>query len=198
MIKEELYQFDDEQRERFGIICGVDEAGRGPLAGPVCCAAVILPSDIRFEWLDDSKKVTPKRREKLFDEIKTNALAFHIELVDNDTIDSINILQATMLGMKKCIEALQCDQALIDGNSVPNSNVPCTSIIKGDSKSASIAAASVLAKVTRDRYMDRLAEEYPQYGFDKNKGYPTKSHYEAIRTYGPTKFHRKTFLRKIH
>ena len=198
MIKEELYSFDEEYRQKYGTVCGVDEAGRGPLAGPVCCAAVLLSPESRFEWLDDSKKVTAKRREQLFSEIKEKAIAYHIELIDNKVIDEVNILQATLLGMKKCIEALKCDFALIDGNSIPETELLCQSIIKGDSKSASIAAASILAKVTRDTFMDKLAEEYPEYGFEKHKGYPTKAHYEAIRIFGPTQYHRKTFLRKIH
>ncbi|MBP1555010.1 MAG: ribonuclease HII, partial [Oscillospiraceae bacterium] len=184
MVKEELYSYDDGLRTELGVFCGVDEAGRGPLAGPVCCAAVVLRPESRFEWLDDSKKVTALRREALFDEITKEAAAYHIELIDNETIDEINILAATMLGMKKCIEALGCAAAAIDGNRVPQTEARCVSVIKGDAHSASIAAASILAKVTRDRFMDELAERYPQYGFEKHKGYPTKAHYEAIRKHG--------------
>lgn len=197
-MKDELYSFDDVYRNRFGCICGVDEAGRGPLAGPVCCAAVILPPETRLEWLDDSKKVTPKRREQLFLEIKEKALDYHIELIDNATIDRLNILQATLLGMKTCIESVKCDIALIDGNAVPDSVRKCESIVKGDGKSASIAAASILAKVTRDHYMEELAKQYPEFGFEKHKGYPTRAHYEAIKKYGITDYHRKSFLKKIH
>ncbi|MBP0986084.1 MAG: ribonuclease HII, partial [Oscillospiraceae bacterium] len=165
---------------------------------PVCCAAVVLRPESRFEWLDDSKKVTALRREALFDEITKEAAAYHIELIDNETIDEINILAATMLGMKKCIEALGCAAAAIDGNRVPQTEARCMSVIKGDAHSASIAAASILAKVTRDRFMDELAERYPQYGFEKHKGYPTKAHYEAIRKHGITEYHRRSFLRNLH
>ena len=198
MVKEELYVFDGELRSRLGVFCGVDEAGRGPLAGPVCCAAVILKDASRFDWLDDSKKVTKSRREELYGEITAQAEAWHVELIDNDTIDEINILEATMLGMKKCIEALGCGAAAIDGNRAPKTAAECVTVVKGDAKSASIAAASILAKVTRDRFMDELAEKYPQYGFEKHRGYPTKAHYEAIRQYGITEFHRRSFLKKIH
>lgn len=198
MVKEELYSFDEELRGQLGVFCGVDEAGRGPLAGPVCCAAVILDPESRFDWLDDSKKVTVRRREALYDRIKEEAVSWHIELIGSDTIDELNILGATMLGMKRCIEALGCGAAAVDGNRTPECAARCVSVVKGDSKSASIAAASILAKVTRDRFMDELAQKYPQYGFEKHKGYPTKAHYEAIREHGITEYHRKTFLRKIH
>ena len=198
MVKEELYTYDDELRAELGTFCGVDEAGRGPLAGPVCCAAVVLRPDSRFEWLDDSKKVTALRREALFEQIRSEASDYHIELIDNETIDEINILEATMLGMKRCIEAIGCSAAAIDGNRVPQTDARCVSVIKGDAHSASIAAASILAKVTRDRYMEELAARYPQYGFDKHKGYPTKAHYEAIRRYGITEHHRRSFLKNLH
>lgn len=198
MVKEEIYTYDAELRSELGVFCGVDEAGRGPLAGPVCCAAVILDQDTRFEWLDDSKKVSKKRREQLFDQIKEQAVSWHVELIDNDTIDEINILEATMLGMKKCIEAIGCQAAVVDGNRVPECAAKCVSIIKGDARSASVAAASILAKVTRDRFMESAAEVYPMYGFEKHKGYPTKAHYEAIRKYGITDLHRKSFLKRIH
>jgi len=198
MVKEPLYEFDALAREELGAICGVDEAGRGPLAGPVCCAAVVLSPDTRFDWLDDSKKVTSLRREKLYDEIISKALEWHVELIDNNVIDEINILNATLLGMKKCIEAVSCDAALIDGNRVPQTDVRCLSVVKGDSKSASVAAASIIAKVTRDRFMTELAAKYPMYGFDSHKGYPTKAHYDAIRQWGITEYHRKSFLKKIH
>lgn len=198
MVKEELYSYDRELRSGLGVFCGVDEAGRGPLAGPVCCAAVILRQESRFDWLDDSKKVTALRREALFEQIEKEAEAFHIELIDNETIDEINILQATMLGMKRCIEALGCGAAAVDGNRVPDTAARCISVIKGDAHSASIAAASILAKVTRDRFMDELDRQYPQYGFGSHKGYPTKAHYEAIRRYGITEYHRRSFLKNLH
>ncbi len=198
MIKEELYSFDDGFRKEYGVVCGVDEAGRGPLAGPVCCASVVLKPDKRYDWLNDSKKLSEKHREELFEIIKQDAVSWHVELVDNSTIDRINILQATMHGMKKCIESLCFDVALIDGNKVPDSSLNCISVVKGDSKSASIAAASILAKVTRDNYMTEMAKIYPQYGFEKHKGYPTKAHYLAIRKYGPCEIHRMSFLKTLH
>ena len=200
MIYEELYNFDNLYRSQYGVICGVDEAGRGPLVGPVAVSAVILDPMSRFEWLNDSKKVSEKRRDALYEMIIKQALAYHIELIDNVTIDEMNILQATMLGMKKCIEAL-CDKgvqyALIDGNKAPDTSVKTLTVIKGDSKSASIAAASVLAKVTRDRFMVDLSKKFPEYHFDKHKGYPTKDHYEAIKKYGITDYHRRTFLKTL-
>ena len=188
-------------RNAHGIFCGVDEAGRGPLAGPVATAAVILAPDTRFDFLNDSKKVTEKRRELLYDEIIREAVAWHVELVDNRMIDEINILQATMYGMTKCIEAVAGQGAVfavIDGNRTPETEIPCEAVVKGDATSASIAAASILAKVTRDRFMTKLAEEYPGYGFEVHKGYPTKAHYEAIRNLGVTPYHRMTFLKKMH
>ena len=200
MIFEELYTFDDSQRDLYGIICGVDEAGRGPLVGPVAVSAVILDPNSRFEWLNDSKKVTENRRDHLYHEIIENAVAYHIELIDNHIIDDLNILGATMLGMKRCIEALKeydIDCALVDGNRKPDTLVKAIPIIKGDSLSASIAAASVLAKVTRDNYMINLAKEYPEYHFEKHKGYPTKEHYEAIKRYGITSYHRLSFLKNL-
>ncbi len=200
MIYEDLYLFDDTKRFQYGIVCGVDEAGRGPLVGPVAVAAVILSPDSRFEWLNDSKKVSEIRRNRLYDEISESAIAFHIELIDNHVIDELNILGATMLGMKKCIEALKekgVNCALIDGNRAPESSIMSIPVIKGDSLSASIAAASILAKVTRDRYMTKLSEEYPLYHFDQHKGYPTKVHYEAIKKYGITPYHRLSFLKNL-
>lgn len=200
MIYEELYLFDENKRAQYGVICGVDEAGRGPLVGPVAVSSVILNPGSRFEWLNDSKKVTEIRRTKLYKEIIENAIAFHVELIDNHVIDELNILGATMLGMKKCIEAIKekgIKCALIDGNRVPVTSVTSIPIVKGDSLSASIAAASVLAKVTRDRYMIELSEKYPQYHFEKHKGYPTKEHYEAIKLYGITPYHRLSFLKNL-
>lgn len=200
MIYEDLYSFDNEKRTQFGVICGVDEAGRGPLVGPVAISAVILDPFSRFDWLNDSKKVTELRRNVLYEKIIMEAVAYHIELIDNRTIDELNILGATMLGMKRCIEALsdkgvQC--ALIDGNRAPETDIRTVTVIKGDSLSASIAAASVLAKVTRDNYMSELAKQYPEYHFEKHKGYPTKEHYEAIKRYGITEYHRLSFLKTL-
>lgn len=194
------YSIENEYREKgFDIICGVDEAGRGPLAGPVYAAAVILPSDCVIEGLNDSKKLTEKKREALFDEIKEKALAYGIASADEKEIDEINILNATFLAMKRAIDSLSVrpDLALIDGNQKPHTNIEEVTVIKGDAKSMSIAAASVLAKVSRDRFMLEMAEKYPQYEFAKHKGYGTKLHYEKIAQYGVCNIHRRTFLKKI-
>lgn len=181
----------------FDIVCGVDEAGRGPLAGPVCAAAVILPKGHIIEGVNDSKKLSEKKREILFDKIKEEALAYSIAMVSADVIDEINILQATFLAMQNAIEGLSVkpDYALIDGNKTPNIDMPMEAVVKGDARSASIAAASILAKVTRDRYMLDIAKEYPQYQFEKHKGYGTKLHYEMLDAYGPSPIHRETFLK---
>lgn len=181
-------------------ICGVDEAGRGPLAGPVYAAAVILPRGLIIEGLNDSKKLTEKRREALYDEIIEKAVAYGIGCADEKEIDEINILQATFQAMRRAIAALSVrpDLALIDGNRDTDFGVSSKTIIKGDSLSANIAAASILAKVTRDRRMVEYAESYPQYGFEVHKGYGTKRHYEALREYGPCEIHRQTFLRKFY
>ncbi|MEG2259309.1 MAG: ribonuclease HII, partial [Oscillospiraceae bacterium] len=197
MVFENLYLFDEKKRiEAGGIICGVDEAGRGPLCGPVCCAAVILRPDTRFDALTDSKKVSEKNRERLYGEIVEQAVCYSIVMVDNNKIDEINNLQATLLGMKHAIEQLTQKPALalIDGNKVPETDTEMQFIVKGDSNSASIAAASILAKVTRDKYMRKLDKEFPEYGFAKHKGYPTKEHYQAIKEHGICEFHRKSFL----
>ncbi len=194
------YSIENEYREKgFNIICGVDEAGRGPLAGPVYAAAVILPSDCVIEGLNDSKKLTEKKREKLFDEIKEKALAYGIASADEKEIDEINILNATFLAMKRAIDSLSVkpDIALIDGNQKPHTDIEEVTVIKGDAKSMSIAAASVLAKVSRDRFMLEMAEKYPQYEFARHKGYGTKLHYEKIAQYGVCDIHRRTFLKKI-
>lgn len=194
------YSVENEYREKgFNIICGVDEAGRGPLAGPVYAAAVILPSDCVIEGLNDSKKLTEKKREKLFDEIKEKALAYGIASADEKEIDEINILNATFLAMKRAINSLSVkpDLALIDGNQKPHTDIEEVTVIKGDAKSMSIAAASVLAKVSRDRFMLEMAEKYPQYEFARHKGYGTKLHYEKIAQYGVCDIHRRTFLKKI-
>ena len=194
------YSIENEYREKgFNIICGVDEAGRGPLAGPVYAAAVILPSDCVIEGLNDSKKLTEKKREALFDEIKEKALAYGIASADEKEIDEINILNATFLAMKRAIASLSVrpDLALIDGNQKPHTDIEEVTVIKGDAKSMSIAAASVLAKVSRDRFMLEMAEKYPQYEFARHKGYGTKLHYEKIAKYGVCDIHRRTFLKKI-
>ena len=184
----------------YKIICGVDEAGRGPLAGPVCAAAVILPEGIEIPGLNDSKKLSDKKRRELFPVIKELAIAYSIVLVDHQVIDDINILQATLSAMEQAIAGLNVkpDLALIDGNREKNFGVPCKTVVHGDSLSASIAAASVLAKVTRDDVMLQMADLYPQYGFEIHKGYGTKAHYEALRAYGPCPIHRMTFLKKFY
>lgn len=194
------YSIENEYREKgFNVICGVDEAGRGPLAGPVYAAAVILPSDCVIEGLNDSKKLTEKKREALFDEIKEKALAYGIASADEKEIDEINILNATFLAMKRAMDSLSVkpDLALIDGNQKPHTDTEEVTVIKGDAKSMSIAAASVLAKVSRDRFMLEMAEKYPQYEFARHKGYGTKLHYEKIAQYGVCDIHRRTFLKKI-
>ena len=184
----------------YKTICGVDEAGRGPLAGPVCAAAVILPEGIEIPGLNDSKKLSDKKRRELFPVIKELAIAYSIVLVDHQVIDDINILQATLSAMEQAIAGLNVkpDLALIDGNREKNFGVPCKTVVHGDSLSASIAAASVLAKVTRDDVMLQMADLYPQYGFEIHKGYGTKAHYEALRAYGPCPIHRMTFLKKFY
>lgn len=184
-------------------ICGADEAGAGPLAGRVYAAAVILPFKMELPYLNDSKQVTPKRREVLFDQIRQKALAWAIAWVEPDEIDRLDILNCRMLAMQKAIDQLApaADFALIDGNRDHGSRcaitTPHETIIKGDSLSANIAAASILAKVSRDRYMDEMARLYPQYEFERHKGYPTKRHYELLRQYGPCPIHRRTFLKKL-
>ncbi len=184
----------------YNIICGVDEAGRGPLAGPVCAAAVILPPNHQIPGLNDSKKLTDKRRRELFPVIKEQALAYGIAFADHNEIDEINILQATYLAMQRAIDQLQIkpDLALIDGNRAKDFGLPVQTVVHGDSLSASIAAASILAKVTRDDYMLEMALKYPQYGFDVHKGYGTKAHYAALDTYGASGIHRMSFLKKYY
>lgn len=180
-------------------ICGVDEAGAGPLAGPVYAAAVILPRGLTLPYLNDSKKVTPRRREILFDQIREQAVAYAIAWADEKEIDEINILNARMLAMDRAIKMLNpaADFALIDGNRNQGIELQNEMVVHGDARSASIAAASILAKVSRDRFMVELAEQYPQYAFEKHKGYPTKLHYERLCQYGPSPVHRKTFLKKL-
>lgn len=184
----------------MSVVCGVDEAGRGPLAGPVCAAAVILPPDVDIPGLNDSKKLSDKKRRELFPVIKECAIAYGIAFADHHEIDEINILQATYLAMERALSQLKVkpDIALIDGNRAKNFGVPVQTVVHGDSLSASIAAASVLAKVTRDDYMLEMAEKYPQYGFEIHKGYGTKAHYAALREEGASPIHRMTFLKKFY
>ena len=186
--------------EGYKMICGVDEAGRGPLAGPVCAAAVILPKGLELPGLNDSKKLTDKKRRELFPIIKEQAIAYGIGLASHEEIDEINILQATYLAMERAIAQLEskADYALIDGNRAKDFGLPVRTVVKGDSLSASIAAASVLAKVTRDDIMLEMAKEYPEYGFEVHKGYGTKAHYEALRAHGHSAIHRVTFLKKFY
>jgi ribonuclease HII len=185
--------------EKIKFVAGVDEAGRGPLAGPVVSAAVIFDSETFIEGVNDSKKLTEKQRENLFPQIIDKALSFSVAAVSHGSIDKINILQASLLAMSIAVKRLKVspDLILIDGNKIFNYKVPAIPIVKGDSKSFSIAASSIIAKVTRDRIMKRLNGYYPQYLWSKNKGYPTKEHVNAIKVYGPSPLHRKTFLRKI-
>ena len=181
-------------------ICGVDEAGRGPLAGPVCAAAVILPPHLEIPGLNDSKKLSDKRRRELFPIIKEQAIAYGIGLASHEEIDEIDILQATFLAMQRAIDQLEgkAEFAIIDGNREKDFGLPVMTVVKGDSRSASIAAASILAKVTRDDILEEMAKQYPEYGFEIHKGYGTKAHYEALRTYGPSPIHRMTFLKKFY
>ena len=201
MQKITMWEIEDENyAEGFQVICGVDEAGRGPLAGPVCAAAVILPPHTRIPGLNDSKKLTDKKRRELFPVICEQAVAYGIGMATEQEIDEINILQATFLAMQRAMDGLQVrpDLALIDGNRQKDFGLPVKTVVKGDSLSANIAAASVLAKVTRDNIMVELAQQYPEYGFEIHKGYGTKAHYEALRTYGPSPIHRRSFLKKFY
>ena len=189
------------QEQGYALICGVDEAGRGPLAGPVCAAAVILPPDLEIEGLNDSKKLTEKKRDALYDIITEKALAYGIAMATEQEIDEINILQATFLAMKRAVEQLSLRPSfvLVDGNREPDlGDLPLKTIVKGDSLSANIAAASILAKVTRDRYMVEMDARYPQYGFAVHKGYGTQKHYEALRQYDACPIHRRSFLKKFY
>ena len=197
----ELYEFDREWRKEFALVCGCDEAGRGPLAGDVFAAAVIFDDDTVIEGINDSKKLSEKKREQLFDEIKEKAKAWAIATASVQEIEEINILNCAMLAMKRAVEQLGItpDICLIDGNKVPE-GLPCeaSAVVKGDAKSQSIAAASVLAKVARDRYMKEQALKYPQYQFEKHKGYGTKLHYQMIDEFGPSDIHRMSFLKKYY
>ena len=197
----ELWTLENEiYAEGFSLICGVDEAGRGPLAGPVCAAAVILPRGLEIEGLNDSKKLTEKKREALYDPIREQAIAYGIAFASVEEIEELNILNATFLAMNRAIEQLSPvpELALIDGNRSTGIRFPSRCVVKGDAKCADIAAASVLAKVTRDRYMLQMAEKYPGYHFEQHKGYGTKLHYDALREYGPSPIHRMSFLKKLY
>ncbi len=194
-----LYYEQQVSNKGFVNICGVDEAGRGPLAGPVCAAAVILKPNQIIDGVNDSKKLSEKKREMLFDVIKNEVYAYSIAYSTVEEIEEINILNATMLAMKRAVESLKvkADYALIDGNRLPPLNIPSECIVKGDAKSMSIAAASILAKVSRDRLCYEYAKKYPQYHFDKHKGYGTKAHTQAIKEFGPCEIHRMSFLKNI-
>ena len=196
-----MWEIEDScAAQGYRILCGVDEAGRGPLAGPVCAAAVILPEHLEIPGLNDSKKLTDKKRRELFPLIKEQAIAYGIGIATEGEIDEINILQATYLAMERAVAQLSVkpDLLLIDGNRAKDFGIPAKTVVKGDSLSASIAAASILAKVTRDDMMLELAETYPQYGFDIHKGYGTKAHYAALTEHGACQIHRKSFLKKFY
>lgn len=197
----DMWSIEDTHFENgIRLICGVDEAGRGPLAGPVCAAAVILPPHLQIPGLNDSKKLTDKRRRELFPIIKEQAIAYGIGLASHEEVDQINILQATYLAMTRAVAQLSVvpEFVLIDGNRAPDLALPLRTVVKGDSLSASIAAASVLAKVTRDDLMLAAADTYPGYGFEIHKGYGTKAHYDALKEHGPCAIHRRTFLKKFY
>lgn len=201
MSSENMWQIEQSFFDKgFKVICGVDEAGRGPLAGPVCAAAVILPPNAEIPGLNDSKKLSDKRRRELFPVIKERAIAYGIAFADHKEIDEINILQATYLAMERAISKLSVkpDLALIDGNRAKDFGIPVETVVHGDSLSVSIAAASILAKVTRDDYMLQMAEQYRGYGFEIHKGYGTKAHYAALTEQGPCQIHRMTFLKKFY
>ena len=201
MSEKNMWQFEEELfAQGYQLVCGVDEAGRGPLAGPVCAAAVILPPHLEIPGLDDSKKLSDKRRRELFPIIKEQAIAYGIGLASHEEIDEINILQATYLAMERALAQLTetPEYVLIDGNRAKDFGLPVKTVVKGDSLSANIAAASVLAKVTRDMLMEEAAVEYPGYGFEIHKGYGTRAHYDALREKGPSSIHRMTFLKKFY
>ena len=196
-----MWEIEDSfYSDEIQVICGVDEAGRGPLAGPVCAAAVILPKHAELPGLTDSKKLTDKKRRELYPLIMEQAVAYGIGFATEQEIDEINILQATFLAMQRALDQLTVkpDLALIDGNREKDFGLPVKTVVKGDSLSANIAAASILAKVTRDNLMVEMAEKYPQYGFEIHKGYGTKAHYAALREYGASPVHRMTFLKKFY
>lgn len=194
-----LFEYDKEIRTRFPVICGIDEAGRGPLAGDVYAAAVIFDDDTVIEGINDSKKLSEKKREKLYDEIISKAKAYCIATASVKEIEELNILNAAMLAMKRAYEGLglETDLALIDGNKTPNLTCKSAAVVKGDATSQSIAAASILAKVARDRYMLEIDEKYPEYQFSKHKGYGTKLHYEMLKKHGISEVHRPSFLKNL-
>lgn len=201
MSQKNMWQIENEYFDKgIRLICGVDEAGRGPLAGPVCAAAVILPPNLEIPGLNDSKKLSDKRRRELMPVIKEQAVAYGIAFADHNEIDELNILQATYLAMERAIGqlAVKPELALIDGNRAKDFGIPVQTVVSGDSLSASIAAASVLAKVTRDDYMLQMAEQYPEYGFEIHKGYGTKAHYAALTEHGHCAIHRMSFLKKFY
>lgn len=201
MSVENMWEIEDGFYSRgVNVICGVDEAGRGPLAGPVCAAAVILPKHLQLPGLTDSKKLSDKKRRELFPLIREQALAWGVGFASGAEVDEINILQATFLAMKRAMAQLSLspELALIDGNRETDFGLPVHTVVKGDSLSANIAAASILAKVSRDDYMLDMARQYPQYGFEIHKGYGTRAHYDALREFGPCPIHRRTFLRKFY
>jgi ribonuclease HII len=200
ILHKELFDYDTELRKEYPVICGVDEAGRGPLAGDVYAAAVILNDNVLINYLNDSKKISEKRRELLYDEVISKADAYCVATASVEEIDKLNILQATMLAMKRAVSGLgiKPDIALIDGNRLPELECESRYVIHGDAVSASIAAASILAKVSRDRYMCDLDEKYPYYCFSQHKGYGTKLHYEKLEEYGISNVHRRTFLKKFY
>ena len=201
MSEVNMWQIEQSFYEKgYNVICGVDEAGRGPLAGPVCAAAVILPANIEIPGLDDSKKLSDKKRRELLPIIKEKAIAYGVAFADHREIDEINILQATYLAMERAIAMLEVkpNLALIDGNRAKDFGIPVETVVHGDSLSASIAAASVLAKVTRDDYMLEMAKTYPEYGFEVHKGYGTKAHYAVLTERGPCPIHRMSFLKKFY
>lgn len=204
-LEQELKRLEDmrvyeRMYEEQGLVCGVDEAGRGPLAGPVAAAAVILPKDCRILYLNDSKKLSAARREALYEEICQKAVAYGIGLASAEEIDELNILQATYLAMKRALDQLSQTPAVLlnDAVTIPGVTIPQVPIVKGDAKSLSIAAASVLAKVTRDQIMTACDPIFPEYGFARHKGYGTAAHIEALRTFGPCSMHRRTFIRNFH
>ena len=194
------YGFDAAYYDRYQVFCGIDEAGRGCLCGPVCAAAVILPKGTVLEGVDDSKKITPHKRELLYDIITSCAVSWCAAFASPAEIDEMNILNATFLAMKRAVEGLSVkpDFALVDGNRIKGLGIPAECVVKGDSKSLSIASASIIAKVTRDRLMRELSEKYPMYCLDEHKGYPTEKHYKMIREHGVCEIYRKSFLKKMH
>ena len=195
-----MLEFENMYKEQgYKAVCGVDEAGRGPLAGTVYAAAVIFPEDLVIDGINDSKKLSEKKREELFDVIKEKAIAYSIASATVEEIEKINILQASLLAMKRAVESLSvpADFVMVDGNKLPDLSVPCEAIVKGDARSQSIAAASILAKVSRDRVMKEYAKKYPLYGFEKHKGYASEVHRNAIMEYGPCEIHRMSFLKNV-